>query len=108
MQEVERLRATHRRSRLEIYVDVLRTIKDGRDKPTHIMYGANLSWKPMQRILRSLVYSELIREIDVRCDRNRRTIRRYEITRKGLNAVRYFSRARDYLELIEAAKISGT
>ena len=43
-----------RRSKLEVYLDVLWTIKNGTRKPTRIMYESNLSWKPLQRTLDSL------------------------------------------------------
>ena len=96
---------TRRRSKLEIYLDVLWIIKDGTMKPTRIMYGANLSWKPLQRILRSMVSQDLIREMDTRDGRDKRTNRCYEITQKGENVVKYFNRAKDLLQLEEVAKV---
>jgi len=96
---------TRRRSKLEIYLDVLWIIKDGTRKPTRIMYGANLSWKPLQRILNSMVSQDLIREVDVRGGRDKRTSRCFEITQKGENVIKYFNRAKDLLELEEVAKI---
>lgn len=44
-----------RRSRFEIYVDILKEIMGGATKPTKIMYGANLSYKPLKEILRSML-----------------------------------------------------
>jgi len=95
----------HRRSKLEIYLDVIQIIKNGTRKPTRIMYGANLSWKPLQHILRSMVSQELIREIDARDGRDKRTNKYYEITQKGENVVKYFKRAKGLLELEEVGKI---
>ena len=94
-----------KRSKLEIYLDVLWIIKSGARKPTRIMYGANLSWKPLQRILKSIVSQGLVTEIDATDNRDKRTNKIYEITQKGENAVRYFNSAKDLLELagIEAA-----
>ena len=43
-----------KRSRLEIYFDVLRVIRRGTNKPTRIMYSSNLSWLPLTRILSNL------------------------------------------------------
>lgn len=96
---------TRRRSRLEIYLDVLSTIKSGTTKPTRIMYGANLSWKPLQRILDSMVDQELITEVDASGGRDRRTNTRYEITQKGESVIQYFNRARSLMELEEVAKL---
>jgi len=90
---------SRRRSRLDIVLNVLSAVRDGVDKPTRIMYAANLSWKPTQRILRSLVDQEFLREIED--GRSKRTKRRYEITEKGVNLVRYFERAKDLLVLEE-------
>ena len=49
-----------RRSRLETYCDILREIGAGNEKPTHIMYKANLSWKVMQVYMKSLETQGLI------------------------------------------------
>jgi len=96
---------TRRRSKLEIYLDVLWVIKNGTRKPTRIMYGANLSWKPLQRILNSMINQDLIREVDASLSRDKRTNIYYEITQKGENVVKYFNRAKDLLELEEVSKI---
>ena len=96
---------TRRRSKLEIYLDVLWIIKNGTRKPTRIMYGANLSWKPLQRILNSMVSQGLIREVDTTDNRDKRTNTCFEISQKGENVVKYFNRAKDLIELEEVAKI---
>lgn len=96
---------TRRRSKLEIYLEVLWIIKEGTRKPTRIMYGANLSWKPLHKILRSMVSQGLIRVVDARDSRDKRTNMYYEITQKGENVVRYFNRAKSLLELEEVVKI---
>ena len=98
---------TRRRTKLEIYLEVLRIIKSGTSKPTRIMYGANLSWKPLQESLRSMISQDLIREIDERDSRDKRTNTTYEITQKGENVVRYFSRAKDLFQLEEIARIAS-
>lgn len=95
-----------RRSKLEIYLDVLWTIKSGTRKPTRIMYGANLSWKPLQRILNSMVDQGLVREVQPRGKRDKRSSVTYEITQKGENVVRYFNGAKNLLELEEIASVS--
>ena len=90
-----------RRSKLEIWLDVLWIIKNGTSIPTHIMYGANLSWKPLQQILKSMVTQGLIIEINTRNTRkyDKRTNRRYEVTQKGENFVRYFNHGKSLLNL---------
>ncbi len=80
-----------RRSKLEIKLKVLSVVKGGVDKPTRIMYAANLSWRPTQRVLGDLVRQELLRE--VAAPDNHRSRRRYRITEKGLNVLVYFKGA---------------
>lgn len=52
-----------RRSTFEIYLDILRYMKEfgPQCKPTRIMYGANLSWKGMKDYLSSLIDRGLIK-----------------------------------------------
>jgi len=44
-----------KRSRLEIYYDVLEIVISGETKPTRIMYGSNLSWNNLNQILDNLI-----------------------------------------------------
>ncbi|MFH2111930.1 MAG: winged helix-turn-helix domain-containing protein [Candidatus Bathyarchaeota archaeon] len=87
-----------RRSRFEIYVDVLSEIKNGASKPTQIMYAANLSWRPLQEILRSLVSQGLIAEIEEDI-KDKRTKVQFDLTMKGENVVRYYSKAKSLVEI---------
>ena len=51
---------TRKRTTIEIYLDVLRTVKNGVNKPTNIMYRCNLAWRPFRHVLDSLVENELL------------------------------------------------
>ena len=86
-----------RRSKLEIRLTMLSAIRDGVDKPTRIMYAANLSWKPTQRILAQLYKQGLINEIDV--SENVKSKRHYEITEKGVAVLNYFDDAKKLLPI---------
>jgi predicted transcriptional regulator len=88
---------TNRRSKLEIYVDILEEIHNGVIIPTKIMYGANLSWKPLQQILTSLVNQELIEEVSAE-NGDKRTKKAYNLTEKGRNVLRYFNKAKELVE----------
>ncbi len=88
---------SRRRSKLVIALSVLSSVRDGLDKPTRIMYASNMSWKPTQRILASLVGQGLLREILVSGSGRSRV--RYEITEKGLNVLDYFSGAEALLDV---------
>jgi len=92
-----------RRSKLEVYLEVLEIIKSGTYKPTRIMYGANLSWIPLMKILTSMVSQGLVTEIEAGDRRDKRTTKTYRITQKGVNVLQYFSRAKELLSLEEIA-----
>ncbi len=95
-----------RRSRLEVHLDVMYTIRNGVKKPTRIMYGANLSWKPLQRVLDSLIRQALVIEIDPVDPKDRRTSVCYSLTKKGEDVLSYFNKASALLELEVAPRIS--
>ena len=82
---------TEKRSRLEIYLDVLRVISRGNSKPTRIMYSSNLSWKPLKEMLESLIKQDLIRV------ESEKKAKRYYITPKGLRVLGYFKKLREEL-----------
>ena len=87
-----------RRSRFEIYVDILTEVMNGSSKPTKIMYGANLSYKPLKKILQSMLDQGLIEEI-AGTTKDKRTKVTYEVTSKGMNVVRYYSKAKNLIEV---------
>lgn len=55
-----------KRSKLQVIYDILRAIqeKDGRIKPTHILYKSNLSHQMMEEYLQELISKEFINEIE--------------------------------------------
>ncbi|MDG6911354.1 MAG: hypothetical protein JRN18_03300 [Nitrososphaerota archaeon] len=66
-----------RRSHLEIRMDILSCVKAGIEKPTQIMYKANLSWTALQEHLTALEEGNLIRTIEYG------SRRRYALTEKA-------------------------
>jgi predicted transcriptional regulator len=87
-----------RRSRFEIYVDILTEVMNGSEKPTKIMYGANLSYKPLKKILQSMLDQGLINEL-AGTRKDKRTKVTYEVTQKGMNVVRYYRKAKNLIEI---------
>jgi len=73
-----------KRSKLELYIDVLRVIKKGQSKPTRIMYSSNLSWNPLKEALDLL---ESQRAITSKTDGDRK---QYFITEKGRSVIEQF------------------
>ncbi len=96
----------NRRSRLEIHLDVLYTIRKGVKKPTQIMYGSNLSYKPLKRVLDSLLRQGLVMEIEPIDLKDKRTNVCYNLTQKGENVLNYFNKARALLELEAEPRIA--
>jgi predicted transcriptional regulator len=75
-----------RRSELEIKMDVLQVVSQGIDRPTQIMYKANLSWVALQECLKSLAAKSFIRE------ESQGSRRRYELTQAGYEVLRTFQK----------------
>ncbi len=80
-----------RRSRLEIYFDILKVIERGIVKPTRIMYKTNLSWGTLQDIFEILIQGGFIQE---EIEKNSK---KYRVTDKGRNALSYYSKSLDGL-----------
>ena len=55
-----------RRTKLEIIHDMLESVqeKQGRIKPTHLLYKSNLSHKKMTEYLDDLIQKELVQKVD--------------------------------------------
>ena len=88
---------SQRRSRLEIYINVLENVRNGESKATRIMYDANLSWHSAKRTLGKLVdegYLNVTENND-----SRRTKRTYNITAKGISVLKYFKGAEKLLDI---------
>ena len=97
----ENKKALSRRSQLEIRMDMLAAVKDGADKPTQIMYKANLSWVALQTHLTQLLERGLLKWV---ADGSRK---RYEITIKGANVMYSYIKILDEIGEDTAAFMSG-
>jgi predicted transcriptional regulator len=89
---------SNRRSRFELYVDILTEIMNGSTKPTKIMYGANLSYKSLKSILKTLINQGLIEEAEG-IKKDKRTKITYKLTQRGINVVRYYRKAKNLIEI---------
>lgn len=83
-----------RRSKIEIVHDMLRAVQDkqGRIKPTHLLYKSNLSHKKMTEYLDDLVGKELVKKVD---DSGYQYI---ILTDKGANFLAEFRRMKAFTE----------
>jgi len=80
-----------RRSRLDIYFNILEVISRGATKPTQIMYKTSLSWLVLQDTFETLIGGGFIRE------ENEKGAQRYYVTDRGLNALSNHLRSLDGL-----------
>ena len=85
-----------RRSRFEMYVDVLTEIKSGTGLPTRIMYGANMSWNPLKNTLEKLKVKGFIAEQPIHG--NNISTRSYILTEKGDNVLNYLKTVNNILD----------
>lgn len=86
-----------RRTRLEIMLNILRAVKGGVEKPTRIMYAANLAYNPSQKFIMSLVEQGLLNERVQSA--GGKSKKRYEITEKGNNTLAYFDGVSDLIDV---------
>lgn len=89
-----------RRSRLETYLDIISVIAEGAQKPTHIMYRANLSWTVMQRYMKILLVHSLVSADDS----EGKTL--YRLTDRGFGLLKQYLSIKDDLNL--SAKVGIT
>ena len=74
---------THRRSRIELLVDVLRAIYKGRRSPSRVVYAAKLSYDRVVKHITFLEEQGLIQRLEGQK-------KRYEITGRGADVIKYF------------------
>jgi len=82
-------RLHRRRSRKEMMLDILEAVKEGPERPTRIMYRANLSWSICQNLLGHLLERGLVRLI---AEGERK---RYDLTPKGSQVITWSSNIAD-------------
>ena len=75
-----------RRSKMEIYLDIIKAVADGKHKPTHILYRANLSWMRLKECLDFLIEQGFLEETIL--DKTRV----FSVTSKGKEVLGYYSK----------------
>ena len=94
-----------RRSKMEMYVDILKVLaQNGPLKLTHIMYKANVNCSVLKQNLDFLIQQNLIEEQIKRKKRNKIKVR-YAITERGKTVIRYFNEVNRALQITEERAI---
>jgi predicted transcriptional regulator len=88
---------SERRSKLDIMITVLKSIRGGMNKPTRIMYAANMSWNSTQKVFADLLRQELIFITEE--PGAKRAKKRYHLTDKGMKVLEYFQGASSILNV---------
>ena len=81
-----------KRTRLEIIYDILNVVKskNGKIKPTHILYKSNLSYQMMEEYLTELMEKGFIRELRTKTGKS------YMLTDKGFAFLEKYSLVLDF------------
>jgi len=81
-----------RRSKLEIIYDMLKSIqeKNGRIKPTHLLYKSNLSYNKMKDYLDELLKNQMILEEKTKDGTH------YTLTDNGVKFINDFKRIKEF------------
>ncbi|MDG6222405.1 MAG: hypothetical protein IAX21_11655 [Candidatus Bathyarchaeota archaeon] len=86
-----------RRSKLEMYIDILRVLSQkGPLKLTHIMYKANVNCSVLKEYLDFLIEQELVEEKTVG---KKRIV--FVVSEKGLKVLKYFRELKVMLPVVE-------
>jgi predicted transcriptional regulator len=82
---------------METLCDIVNAIGAGAEKPTHIMYKANLSWTVMQGYIKELETQALVYSLD--SDGKRM----YKLTEKGYMLLKQYISIKEDLKLLPDA-----
>jgi predicted transcriptional regulator len=95
-----------RRSKLEMYVDILKVLaRHGPLKLTHIMYKANINCSVLKQNLDFLIQQNLVEEQTLHKKRNKTGVV-YAITERGRTVLKYFRELNSALQITkEASKV---
>ena len=96
--ELDGRRQIARRSELEIKMDVLRVVADGIEKPTQVMYKANLSWIALQTNVKALLTTGFLREEELG------SRKRYEVTPRGIELLQNYQKVVDTMNALPQPK----
>jgi predicted transcriptional regulator len=89
-----------KRTRLEVIKDILEVIKsrNGKIKPTHILYKSNLSYAMMENYIAELKEKGFIIELETASHGRNGNSKSYKITDKGLEYLNKYSLVANFTE----------
>lgn len=78
---------------METYCDIVKAIGSNSEKPTHIMYRANLSWTVMQGCIKALENNGIVSSYETEGKRQ------YQLTEKGFMLLKQYTTIKENLQL---------
>lgn len=87
-----------RRSRFEIYRELLTQVQDGDCQPNRMMYSTELPWYTFNQVIKTLISQKFLVEVD-QMDKGSRA--RYKVTEKGERFLKYLGEALNSVDIIE-------
>jgi predicted transcriptional regulator len=94
-----------RRTRLEIYFDVLRAIKNGNGIKTRMMHAANISGHRLNEILNSLICQGFIEELKTLHWSDKKIRVTYDFTPKGEKITNYLEYTEEFLSEMDLKEL---
>ncbi len=79
---------------MEVKIDIMRAIREGAGRPTHIMYRSNLSWSVMQNFIYSMELQGLV------ITRDSEGRKAYSLTEKGQRVLDTYLSVRKQLDAL--------
>lgn len=76
---------------MEVMCDILEVVSSGMERPTHIIYKANISWRVLNNCLRTLIAKGLVS----RANDGKRDV--YQLTAKGYSVLHLYKDLRSTL-----------
>ncbi len=89
-----------RRTKLDIYFDILHSIKNGDYRVTQIMREVNVAYKPLKGMMVALISHGIIEEVDAGHLNDGRTSVYYRLTGKGDNVYGYLRNTKNHVNEI--------
>lgn len=87
-----------RRSRFEIYRELLTQVHNGDYQPNRMMYSTELPWYTFNQVMQTLISQKFLVEVD-QIDKGSRA--RYKVTEKGERFLEYLGKALNSVDMIE-------
>lgn len=102
---MRRNRMPRRRTRLEIYFDVMMALNNGNSEKTSIMHAADISRQTLNEILGSLISQGLVEEIKSLHWSDRRFGVYYDFTARGEKMMSYVKYHNEFLDNIDLEEL---